>query len=125
MRNQRKQLCLTLKMGKWIDQRDDEVLVFLETLGLLTRQRILNEDMVWSEFCWEVVRYYAALTRDRNQITHLREASHDKTLYAEFEWLSNRLLELDCLQREVSREVVIPNQAEISNFLDDEIALVP
>jgi 3-deoxy-D-arabino-heptulosonate 7-phosphate (DAHP) synthase class II len=112
-------------MGKWIDQRDDEVLVFLETLGLLTRQRILNEDMVWSEFCWEVVRYYAALTRDRNQITHLREASHDKTLYAEFEWLSNRLLELDCLQREVSREVVIPNQAEISNFLDDEIALVP
>src|SRR5207253_6067453 len=61
MRSYRKQLASAIVNGRPIDQKDDHVLVFFETLGMLTHQRILSEEMVWNEFSWEVVRYYAAV----------------------------------------------------------------
>ena len=125
MRNHRIQLSTVLSSGETINQRDDQILVFFETLGLLTHQGILNVDMIWNEFCWETVRYYAALTRPTNRIAQLREDSHDKTLYSEFEWLNKRLLEIDCKKRGVGQEVVLPNQLEIKSFLEDECNLIP
>jgi len=80
MRSYRKQLASAIISKSPIEQKDDHVLVFFETLGMLTHQRILSEDMVWNEFSWEVVRYYAAM---RDQIIRLRNASHDRTLYSE------------------------------------------
>jgi len=123
MKSQRKQLASTLAIRTPLNQDDDHILVFFETIGLLTHQHVLSEDMVWNEFCWEVVRYYVALTKPQNHIAVLREASHDKTLYCEFEWLFNRLIAMDCRRRAAGREVVTPNEEEVKAFLAGEAAL--
>ena len=86
MKAYRKRLASALSSNEEIQQRDDQILVFFETLGLLTHQKILNNEMVWNEFSWEVVRYYLAL---EVHINSYREKSHDPTLYSEFEWLFN------------------------------------
>ncbi len=89
---------------------------------MLTRQRILSEEMVWNEFSWEVVRYYAAV---RDEIVRLRKASHDRTLYSEFEWLYECLIDIDCKKRRVGSEVASPNDTEVTEFIKEESELVP
>jgi hypothetical protein len=123
MKSQRKQLATAIAARKQVEQKDDEILVFFETIGLLTHQHVLSEDMVWNEFIWEIVRYYSALTKPYDNIANLREASHDKTLYSEFEWLFNRLIDLDCKKRGVGKEVAIPNAEELKTFVTEETSL--
>jgi len=122
MKAYRKRLASTLLRNEDLQQRDDQILVFFETLGLLTHQKILNNEMVWNEFSWEVVRYYMAL---EEHINSYREKSHDPTLYSEFEWLFNCLVYLVCKKRGVGPIVVRPNQAEIQEFIKDESELSP
>ena len=120
MKAHRKRLASALLSKSEIQQRDDQILVFFETLGLLTHQRILSKEMVWNEFSWEVVRYYLKLS---NQIELWRKESHDPTLYSEFEWLYNCLIYLDCKKRGVRPEVANPNEREIHTFIEDESQL--
>jgi hypothetical protein len=122
MKAYRKRLASALATQSTIKQRDDQILVFFETLGLLTHQKILNKEMVWNEFSWEVVRYYLAL---QTHITSYRSKSHDPTLYSEFEWLFNCLIYLDCKKRGVSPDVATPNEGEIQEFIEDESELSP
>lgn len=112
-----------LKKGD-LQQKNDDVLVFFETMGLLTRKGVLDKEMVWSEFCWEVVRYYLALTEPKNQIKRLRDEAKDYTLYGDFEWLYNELLKIDCKYRKMKPEVARPNPSEVQGFLQDESTLV-
>lgn len=100
----------------------DEILVFMETLGCLTRRRVLTKEMVWNEFSWEVIRYYYALTKlnDINYINKLRDKCKDTTLYCDFEWLCKKLLKIDKKKRKSSIDTIIPNIAELKEFIEDE-----
>lgn len=120
MRAHRKRLATLLLSRGELKQADDQVLIFFETIGLLVHKRVLYSDMVWNEFCWEVVRYWEALTTPVNQISRLREAAKDKTLYCEFEEMNERLLRIDCKRRGVGLDVARPNRTEINEFLNDE-----
>jgi len=123
MQRQRKRLSELLLSGNQITHRDDAVLVLFDTVGLLVRRRILDLEMVWYEFCWDVVRYWGAFHHPVNQIRALREAAKDETLYQELEWLALRLLRLDARRRGLSQDVAKANAAEVQEFLNDEKSL--
>jgi hypothetical protein len=103
----------------------EDILVFFETVGCLTRRRVLTKEMIWNEFSWEIIRYYKALTNYNgiNYIGKLRENSKDITLYSEFEWLYKTLIEIDVKKRKVEIGIVIPNEQEVSFFLNEEESL--
>lgn len=122
MKAYRKRLASALASKSTIEQRDDQISVFFETLGLLTHQKILNKEMVWNEFSWEVVRYYLAL---KEHIMSWRDKEHDPTLYSEFEWLFNCLIYLDCKKRGISREAAKPSDRDVQEFINDESKLTP
>lgn len=123
MQKCRKDLSDLLLKKDDLQQKDDDVLVFFETMGLLTRKGVLDKEMVWNEFSWEVLRYYLALTEPKNQIKRLRDEAKDTTLYELFEWLYNELLKVDCKRRKMRPEVARPNASEVQIFLKDESTL--
>ena len=100
----------------------DEILVFFETLGCLTKHRVLTKEMVWNDFAWEIVRYYQALRRFNgiDYIDWFRKTNKDKTLYSEFEWLYEEIIKFDRKRRDVGLEFVVPNEQEIQKFLEKE-----
>lgn len=123
MQRQRKRLSGILLIGNPVTHRDDGVLVIFDTVGLLTRRRILELEMVWYEFCWDIVRYWTALRAPVDQIKTLREANKDETLYEELEWLADKLLGYDANRRGISQNSAQPSVAEIQEFLNDERSL--
>ena len=123
LQNCRKKLSQLLLRKGDLQQEDDDVLVFFETMGLLTRKGILEKEMVWNEFCWEIVRYYLALTEPKNQIATLRANASDHTLYENFEWLYKELLEIDAKRRKVTPEIAKARPKDVQEFLIGESTL--
>jgi hypothetical protein len=125
MKDKRKILAEILITKKDIVQED--ILIFFETMGCLTRRKVLTNDMVWNEFSWVVIRYYIALTKFTgiDYIDKLRKDNKDITLYSDFEWLYNCLIKLDMKKRKVGQEIVIPNNIEIEKFLKEEMEKMP
>jgi hypothetical protein len=81
---------------------------FFELVGLLTRRRVLDREMVWSTFSYYAVLYFAAL---KKRIEDERRA--DQTLYTDFEWLYQQM-QLD------SRTTDEPTRQEIEDFVKNE-----
>lgn len=120
LKSQRKHLSSTLLLEKpQLDPEGEWVLVFFETLGLFTDQKILDEYMVWNEFSWWVIRYYLALT---NIIAEFRKRLDYEMLYCEFERLAKKMIEID-RQKRGGKEIV-PTPDEIKLFLEGEKALI-
>jgi hypothetical protein len=103
----------------------EDLLVFFETIGCLTRRGVLTKEMIWNEFSWETIRYYNAFTNNNgiNYIGKLREDSEDVTLYADFEWLYKKFIEIDKRKRKVSMATIVPSSQVINAFLKEEAAL--
>ena len=90
----------------------------------MTRRGVIDIDMAWNQFCWEVVRYYVALTSWREDcIGAFRSQAKDCTLYTDFEWLHRQFIKIDCKHRNVTPDVAVPNRGEIEEFLHDERSL--
>lgn len=102
---------------------NDDVIVFFETMGLLTHKKTLDKNMVWNEFCWEIVRYYGALTYPENQIERLRKETNDSTLYDNFIWLNSEMLKIDSRRRKKTIREVTPNEEDVDQFLKEESTL--
>jgi hypothetical protein len=72
-----------------------EVLSFFELIGAQTKRRILDQEMVWEAFGGWITAYYRAMRTPVDRIKKMRESSHDPLLFAKFEWLNDRVMELD------------------------------
>jgi hypothetical protein len=81
---------------------------FFEMVGVFTRRRVLDTEMVWSTLSYYAVLYFAAL---RQRITD--ERRHDRTLYTDFEWLYEQM------QRRSGKNEA-PTPQEIRDFVDNE-----
>jgi len=92
------------------------VLDFFETVGLLTRERLLKLELVWQYFGWPTLHYWQAV---KKWVEEFRQEEHDQTIYAEFEYLSGEMMKVE--QR---RRGFLPDlEKETASFLEDESRL--
>jgi hypothetical protein len=107
------------------------VLYFLEDLGYLTRVGVLDANMVWNSFIWEVYHYFQAMrkvpppqsapaAKPSNLIDELRDFGVDKTIYRELEWLFNKLVEIDLQEQGLLTQDPGPSDEELQEFLTAE-----
>jgi hypothetical protein len=72
-----------------------EVISFFELVGTLTHRRVLDDDLVWEAFGTWVSAYYWALRNPVDLIGQLRANLNDPLIFHEFEWLYQRLVDID------------------------------
>ena len=72
-----------------------EVITFFELVGTLTHRKVLQDDLVWEAFGGWVSAYYWALRHPVDLIGSLRTTMNDPLIFHEFEWLRERVEEID------------------------------
>jgi len=86
------------------DHRIDDVIDFFETVGLLTRRRVLNPEVIWNEFSYWVFGYWLVA---KDYITGKR--ADDPLRWVEFEWLYKKLFWIEFRKRHRLYALVIPS----------------
>ncbi len=95
MRAARRHLAERLLAGAHEDIASMEVVTFFELVGTLTHRKVLERELVWEAFGSWVSAYYWTLRHPDDLIGKLRSDLHDPLVFHEFEWLSERILEID------------------------------
>lgn len=90
-------------------RRVQDVIDVFEDLGLLVKQRALDEKAVWSTFSYYITNYYSLCTQTR---WFEEWCGDDPTFYEEFKWLYARMQELRHEEPE-------------ADFLEEEMMLIP
>ncbi len=72
-----------------------EVVTFFELIGTLTHRKILDEDLVWEAFGSWITSYWWALRHPVDWVGQIRTDLSDPLVFHEFEWLNERVIQLD------------------------------
>jgi hypothetical protein len=89
---------------------------FFESLGMYLRRGYIDLDLVWEHFCYYTIRWWGAT---QNIIFNWREEEKDKTLYANFQYLNDKLCKYEMKKRHMRQEEII-NDDIINQFLEEE-----
>jgi hypothetical protein len=96
LRQARRNLSAWLLQPKRGEEPDDwELGIFFELIGALTRNGVLEKRFVWSAFGTWITAYYTFLKEPEDLLTRWRKETNDPLIFAEFEWLALRMLEID------------------------------
>ena len=95
MRRARRSLASSWLSGKVDDITSLEVLTFFELMGAQTASGVLDERMVWEAFGGWITAYYWSLRNPVDMIGDIRAKMVDPLIFHEFEWLYNRMIEID------------------------------
>jgi hypothetical protein len=87
-----------------------EVVTFFELVGTLVHRRVLNEQLVWEAFGTWVTAYWWALRNPVDWVGRLRQDLSDPLVFHEYEWLQERMRNLD--RRELAKVHVPPGNYE-------------
>lgn len=123
MRAARRHLSDHLLRQEHQDIASIEVITFFELVGTLTHRRVLDDDLVWEAFGTWASAYYLAVRQPVDMIGQLRKELNDPLLYHEFEWLYNRLRELDEAQSPSHAQVPPETVADVQRILGREAKL--
>ncbi|WP_104656986.1 DUF4760 domain-containing protein [Ralstonia insidiosa] len=97
---------------------DETVLEFFENLAHLTRDKVLERQIVWNYFSVTVDSYWHA---SQSFIGSLRVAEGDAELYVDLEWLAKELAAITSKRQQRGYQ---PPQAErVNDFLRSEQSL--
>jgi len=105
-----------------VDEHAESVCDTLETFGLLSKQKVIPDYIMWCEFAHEVLHWWPILA---DSIKRIREDNDDKSLYIEFEFLYNRILkfETDYQRKIASKSYRLPTEADLKDFLIGEMGI--
>ncbi|MFI5413146.1 MAG: hypothetical protein ACHQ0I_00945 [Candidatus Lutacidiplasmatales archaeon] len=95
MRAARRHLSERLSKQAHQDISNLEVITFFELVGTLTHRKVLEDDLVWEAFGGWITAYYWGLRNPVDMIGDLRKAMSDPLIFHEFEWLHNRVIQID------------------------------
>lgn len=102
------------------------VLEFFSDLGLLLRKKAVPKEIVWSDFCFWILRYWIIF---KPYVEWARTVEKDQTIYGQNEYLYGKILEYEERRRNASplpvrlrprKHIEIP-QEKLDEFIDDEI----
>jgi hypothetical protein len=100
-----------------------EVATFFELVGSMTRRKILDIDMVWEAFGGWVTNYWWSLRNPVDLIGKIRERTHDPLVLYSFEWLNERILEVDRRKLGGAHAHLAPQAEEAEGTMRREAAL--
>lgn len=105
-------------------RRDAPVLEFFEVVGYMTSKKIIDENMVWRMFFWWLEFYYLAVTKNngRNFIAEARSNARSSSFFSNTTWLYEEMCEVD-KREEGTKNHILPSQANVRLFLEDESML--
>jgi len=95
MRASRRHLSERLLHHAHQDISNLEVITFFELVGTLTHRGVLHDDLVWEAFGGWITAYYYALRNPVDMIGDLRTSMSDPLIFHEFEWLNQRVVQID------------------------------
>ena len=124
-RRRRRKLAEHLLAGRHDDIANLEVAAFFELVGSLTHSGVLTPKLVWEAFGTWVGGYYVALRSPVDVIGRARTLSKDPLIMHEFEWLFNRIQEIDRKMLGADFNLEEATQAEVAALLRREAALDP
>lgn len=91
----------------------DEVLDFFETIGMLVRRGVLDEEVVWHTFFYWVNGYWYAA---HDYI----KSKNDPTFYEDMRYLHERLVALEKHKYNSPESEIQPSEPELKDFLIEE-----
>jgi hypothetical protein len=116
MRENRKSLALILQQGEAPGAIVMETVVdVLETLAVLHRRKLVDDDLIENGFSVPIRYWWCALKDD---ITKMRNEFHDVTIYEEFQLLASKYSAIELAHH---RDPAI-SQPDLSKFLMSELA---
>ena len=96
MRQARRELSRWLLRTDREEEPDNwEVGLFFQLIGSLTHSGALDERLVWSAFGTWITGYYVLIVEPVDLLSKWRAQTKDPLVFAEFEWLAGRMMELD------------------------------
>jgi hypothetical protein len=98
-----------------------EVPRMFEMLGTLTRERVLEERMVWSGFGGYVSAYYTRLRQPVDYISQWRVSWRDPLIFGQFEWLYHRIQRIDRRVYDGTSGPPLPPLEEANRILQGEV----
>lgn len=94
----------------------DAILDFFETLGLMTRRDVLDEEMVWSMFFNWIEAYWVAAE------AHIKSTMEENSeMWKDFKTLYERMIVIE--RTKTKKSYISLSPEEISDFLHDELIL--
>ncbi|MCI4330754.1 MAG: DUF4760 domain-containing protein [Thermoplasmata archaeon] len=123
MRRARHHLSSRLINNQHEDITSVEVATFFELVGALTHRRVLDEDLIWEAFGTWIVNYYTAMRRPVDLIGRARTSLQDPLVFHEFEWLSDRIREIDQRMLGAAHAEVVESPEETRTILKRESTL--
>jgi len=96
----------------------EDVMNFFEDLGLLLKEKRLDEKLFWGNFSFYAIRWWIA-TKD--YITEERKKyNNDTSLFSDFEYLAGKIYKMEIKELGKSSAELQPDSEEILIFLKDE-----
>ena len=123
MRQARRSLSTHLVRGTHEDITSVEVATFFELIGALTHRRVLKSDLVWEAFGGWVTNYYYALRHPVDLIGRTRSDLKDPLVFHEFEWLNDRILQIDRRMLGPTHSAVLEKDEESRAILRREMTI--
>jgi hypothetical protein len=96
----------------------DTILDYFETLGILVRRHVVDDELAWNSFSHWVLRY-AVLTKDH--IEARRKTESDDTYWKDFEFLVKRLTKIEKKKRHLKFPPSY-SEKQLDRFLKEEIS---
>jgi hypothetical protein len=99
---------------------EETLLVFFENIAILERRNLLDKELVWNTFIFDILRYWQAV---RHFVEYCRATHADPTIYEEFEHFARRnvIATRSPLGTKVGRENI--SDDDCRNFLQYESML--
>ncbi len=91
------------------------VCLFFEELGTFTASKVLNIDLVWEIYSFEIEHYWVIANDD---IIDFRQNQNDNSFYYHFERLYCRILELSAAKKVPSSK---RTRKEVKQFIEEEL----
>lgn len=123
MRSARRHLSERLLKQEHHDIASMEVITFFELVGTLTHRKVLDDDLVWEAFGTWATTYWLAIRQPVDLVARLRVDLSDPLVFHEYEWLYDRLLEID--RAEIGSPVGLPPESmdDVNRMLSREAKL--
>lgn len=96
---------------------------FFELMGFLTHRKVLDPEMIWNGFGGWVSGYWNRLRRPVDFIGVARSDFQDPLIFAEFEWLEKRMVEIDRRRLGSAFSNLLESDEEAKRLLSREATL--